>query len=347
MGLRDDPLCPCRLTELIILLSLPLLAAACAGSLGGDASPSAEVRIEGLEPADLGTGEALRVVATTTLVGDVVARVGGEGVELTVLLPVGADPHAYSPTPQDMRQVQDAHVVFINGLGLEEALLGELTTAAPDTPVVSLSEGIEPRRQAGAEGDHPVAEAETEPDPSSQAHPSAVDPHVWFDPRNVQIWARNAADALAALDPNRTDEVQARARSYSGALEELDSWIQDQVSSIPEANRELVTDHLMFGYFSEHYGFEMIGAVIPAYSSLAEPSARSLAELERLVAEREVKAVFVGIGANPALAERISEDLGVRLVPLYVGSLSEPGGPAGTYLEFMRFDVGRIVEALS
>lgn len=316
-----------------IVLSIALLAVGCgpggpAVSPGAESAPAGPVGAESLGPADLGAGEALQVIATTSLVGDVVGAVGGDGVELTVLLPIGVDPHAYSATPQDLRQVQDAHVVFVNGLGLEGPLLSDLEAAAPGTPVVSLSRGIETRGRTGsAEG--------------------GIDPHVWFDPHRVAVWAQNAANALSDLDPNKADTYQERAADYIEELEELDAWIQDQIASVPAADRQLVTDHLVFGYFAERYGFEMVGAVIPAYSSLAEPSAHSLAELEGLIAERQVKAVFVGISANPALSERISQDLGVRLVPLYVESLSEPGGPAASYLEFMRFDVERIVEALS
>lgn len=314
---------------------------------GGEHAPQEPSSIAGLEPVGIGRGQRVRVVATTSLVGDVLARVGGDSIQLTVLVPIGADPHAYMPTPQDLSRVQDGHVVFINGLGLEGPLLADLAAAAPGTPIVSLSEGLEPRLQSpGAEAEAGQGGTPSGVESGREAE-GAADPHVWFDPRNVQQWARNAAGALSALDPDRADRYQERARSYVAELEQLDAWIQEQVDSIPDANRMLVTDHLVFGYFSDRYGFEMIGAVIPAYSSLAEPSARSFADLEQLVAERGVKAVFVGLQSNAALAERVAQDLNVPVVPLYVGSLSEPGGPADSYLELMRFDVQRIVEVLS
>ena len=124
------------------------------------------------------------------------------------------------------------------------------------------------------------------------------------------------------------------------------AWIEEQVATIPQLDRRLVTDHTVLGYFSERYGFEQAGAVFPGYSSLAEPSARELAGLQDAIAEQGVKAVFVGTTVNPDLASRVAEDTGARLVFLYTGALSEPSGPAGDYISFMKYNVGAIVDAL-
>ncbi len=302
-----------------------LFAGACARA---GAERSGLTPIAGLASADLSAGERLRVVATTTLVGDVVGQVGQDDIELAVLLEPGADPHTYQSTPRALAAVADAHLVVINGFGLEEAMLDDLLQASA-APVISLSEGINPR--ALAEGEEAG---------------QGVDPHVWFDPTNVQTWARNAADALAALEPDREDGFQANAAAYIDELAALDAWIFEQVALISAGARVMVTDHDELGYFADRYGFEIVGAVVPAYSTAADPSAADLAALLETIAAADVRAVFVGVTVNPAVAARISEDAGIWLVVLHTGSLSEPGGPAATYLDLMRTDVLAIVEAL-
>lgn len=316
-----------------------------AGSGEGGLTPA-----ESLSAVPLAKGEPLRLVATTSLVADVVRAVGGDTVEVQVLVPMGVDPHGYTPTPQDLRRVHETHALFVNGFGLEAQLLDEISSAAPTTPIVSLSAGIEPLRLEGGDehGQREESEASEAPaQPHEYGHEDELDPHVWFDPLHVQHWASNAAAALRALDPARGDEYHARAESYRGELAELDQWIVAELSAVAREDRLLVTDHLVFGYFAARYDFEMIGAVVPAYSSMAEPSAQSLADLSGLIEEHHVQAIFVGRSANPALAQQISTDLGVPVVVLYTGSLGEPGGPADSYLDLMRYNVERIVEALS
>ena len=303
----------------LALLALLALAVACGGPQ--DRAPFA------LKPVPLAEGEKLRVLATTTIVGDVVKEVGGGDIELTVLIPPGADPHTYEPTPQDLKALERAHVVFVNGVGLESALEPLLKSAAK-SPIVEVSEGVALRRLAES--------------PEKAGQP---DPHVWFNPLNVITWARNVENALSALDPAHAESYRAGADRYAEELKQLDAWIEEQVSRIPPERRKLVTDHLAFGYFADRYGFEQVGAVFPGFSTGAEPSARELAELEESIRRLGVPAIFVSNTVNPALAERIARDTGVKVVPLYIGSLSGPEGPAPTYIEMMRYDVRAIVEA--
>jgi ABC-type Zn uptake system ZnuABC Zn-binding protein ZnuA len=258
----------------------------------------------------------------------VVRAVGGDAIALTVLLPMGTDPHSYEPTPQDVAAVADADVVFVNGAGLEVFLDSLLESAGGDAHVVSVSEGIEFLR-LGDEHEH-----------------GDFDPHVWFDPNNVLVWVENVEQALSILDPANAEAYAANASEYRVALQELDDWIQSQVAQIPKANRKLVTDHASFGYFAERYGFEQIGAVFPGFSTLTEPSAQERAELEEAIRALGVQAIFVGTTINPSLAQQVAEDTGAQLVFLYSGSLSEPNGPANNYLRLMRYDVSAIVDAL-
>ncbi len=129
-------------------------------------------------------------------------------------------------------------------------------------------------------------------------------------------------------------------------MTDLDGWISQQVAQVPQANRKIVSDHVVFGYFAKRYGFEQVGAVIPSISTLAAPSAQELADLEDVIQKLGVRAIFVDSTVNPALSQRIASDTGMQLVPIYSGSLSAADGPAATYLDFMRANVSAIVQAL-
>jgi ABC-type Zn uptake system ZnuABC Zn-binding protein ZnuA len=162
----------------------------------------------------------------------------------------------------------------------------------------------------------------------------------------VSAWVDTIEKALTQADPDASARYRENAAAYRQALAELDSWIQAQVSQIPEGKRKLVTDHRTFAYFARRYGFDTVGAVIPSFSTLAEPSAKELAELENTIRDLKVGAIFVDQSANPALSRRVSQDTSVRLVPVYSGSLGEAGGEAATYLDFMRYNTNAIVSAL-
>jgi len=274
-------------------------------------------------PASPSTNGLLAVVATTSLIGDVARQIGADRVSVNVLLPIGADPHAFEPRPQDVAALTDADLVLVNGLGLEatlQPLLGNART------IVTVSDGITALPFAEEDG--------------------GLDPHVWQDPNNVIVWARNIRDAFAQADPAHADEYASNADAYIAELTALDAWIKEQVAQIPEANRKLVTDHEDFGYFTARYGFEQVGAVVPSVSTGSAPSAQELAALEDAIRSSGVKAVFVGSTVSPDLSRRVAEDTGVRLVFLFTDSLSPSGGDAESYLAFMRHNVNAIVEAL-
>jgi ABC-type Zn uptake system ZnuABC Zn-binding protein ZnuA len=288
-----------------------------------------------LEPVALAAGERLRVVATTNIVGDIVSQVGGERIELRVLLPIGADPHAFNPAPQDVAAIYDAHVLFANGAGLEEFMQSILETA-PDTPIVYLSEGIELREW---DDDHDDDGADDDDDHD-------VDPHTWVTPHNALVFVHNVEHALSALDPDHAEYYHENAEAYEETLEELDAWVQAQIDTIPVANRKLVADHSVFGYYADRYGLEELGAVIPSFSTVSEPSARELAALQDTVREHEVPAIFVGTTVSPTVVDRLAEDLGIRVVALYTGSLGPAGSGAETYVDYVRYNTNAIVEAL-
>lgn len=308
-----------------------LALAACGGSAPAASTTSAPQGITlatALPPAQIAPGARLRVLATTTLVGDAVARIGGDLIDLTVLLPAGSDPHAYVATPQDQVALAEAQVVFINGLGLEGSLLPALGKVEQG-PVVAVNEGVTPLASAGQTDTH-----------------GPVDPHTWQDVRNVEQWALTIADALARLDPANADAYRKAAEDYRAELQALHAEVAAAIESIPRARRLLVTDHDDLAYFAAAYGMKVVGAVTPSFSSMATISAQEMAALQDQIKVQGAPAIFVGSTVNPRLAEQVAQDTGVRVVPLYTDSLSAADGPAPTYVAMMRANAQAIVDAL-
>lgn len=341
---------------LVILSALLLVAAQCAsqaaqdaeGQKSGNAVVEEEHVAEAVElaPVSLGANEKLKVVATTNIIGDMVGNVGGDLIELTTMLPIGADPHNFSPAPKDAAAVADAHVVFINGLNLETFLQKLIENSGGKATVVAVSANVAAREFAEEPaGGHAEEEAHEGEEAEEHAH-EGVDPHIWVTPANAVIMVENIAYALSQLDPAHADTYQTNAQNYQTQLAQLDQWVRQQIENIPAQNRKLVSDHDTFGYFADRYGLELIGAVIPNFSTNAEPSAQEVARLQQTIADYGVKAIFVGSTVNPVLAERMAEDTGVQLVPLYTGSLGQPGSGAETYLDYIRYNTTAIVQAL-
>jgi len=330
----------------ILLLVFGALLAACSGGAEIASSGSTyHVDLLLTQPGDLKAAQLqgddpLHVVATTSIVADVVANVGGEAIEIDTIIPRMTDPHGYQLTPGNLRMLHDADVVFINGLGLEESLEQSLSQLPEEIPVVSLSEGIQLREFA-------LERTDTDTDHDQEAHAATGDdPHVWFDPLNIDVWTDNAAQSLAALDPINAATFLSNSDTYHNQLEDLHNWILVQLEEIPQADRKLVTDHLFMGYFAQRYDFEVINALLPAFSSAASPSAQELADIQDSVRQSGVKVIFIGITSNRRIADQVAGDTSVAVVPLYTGSLSELNGPADTYLTFMQYNVRAIANTL-
>jgi ABC-type Zn uptake system ZnuABC Zn-binding protein ZnuA len=322
---------------MLLVVLLASLLTACAGSAQPAEQHEAERPHAGemsgmstpeLAPVQLGAGERLNVVTTTSMIGDVVSQIGGEYITLSSVIGVGQDPHTYEPVPADIALLEQADVIFSNGLGFEEGLVEPLASLSGRVPVVPVSVGVD---VLAGEGEH-----------------AAGDPHTWMDPRNVMIWVDNIAYALSALDPAHAETYGANAEAYRAQLEELDAYITAQVARIPEANRKLVTDHEALGYFARRYGFEVVGAVIPNVTTSAEPSAADLAALVETIRAEQVRAVFVSTSVSDELARTVAEEVGyeVRILYLY-HELGEQGSGAETYLGMMRTDIDTIVAGLS
>jgi len=298
-----------------------------------------------------GTAFGLNVVATTTIVADVVRAVAGEDIDLVTLLPANADPHAFQATPNDLVAISNADVIFISGAGLEADFADILATG--DALTIDLSTRVALRESVGVEHHHEHGEEDHEQGDEDHEHADeehshgAYDPHVWFDPTNVMIWTSSIERTLAELDPENAVGYASRATTYRRSLADLDLWTWDRVSRIPNERRNLVIDHLSFGYFAARYGLRQVGAILPGFSTLSEPSAREIAELIDTIGDLGVPAIFVGTTVNPVLAESIATDTGTAVVSIYTGALSDPTGPAPTYIEFMRFNTMAIVDVLT
>jgi ABC-type Zn uptake system ZnuABC Zn-binding protein ZnuA len=284
------------------------------------------------------SGDTLQIVATTSIVADVVAQVAGEQTSISILLPPNSDPHSYQPTAQDITTLSKADVIFANGAGLEVFLEPILTNADSDKKIVYLSENINLLTAVEHNDSGEAVDQEYK-------H-NSWDPHVWMNPNNVIAWVKVIQSTLGELDPPNAATYQRNAQNYISELNELDGWISTQVAEIPVQKRILVMDHLVLGYFAEEYGFQQAGAVIPGFSTIAEPSAQQLAEIIDTIDKLGVSVIFVSDTAPQRITEPVADDTGSELVYLYTGSLTERGGPASNYIDYMRYNVKTIVEAL-
>lgn len=310
-----------------------------------------EMVIPHIEPASLGAGDSLKVIATTSIVGDVVLQVAGSSAAVEVLMPIGQNPHSYEPTPRAIASLEKSYIVFVNGLDLEEALM-EMIENVAGTHVVPISAGIAGIGGEDDHDDHDDHDEEGEDDDRDNHENTAGDPHFWFDPNNVIVWAENIAEALSEADPANGSAYEANRDAYVAQLEALDLEIRTKVSSIPRNRRKLVVDHVALTYFAEEYGFEIIGEVVPSISDQAEPSARHIAELAGVINKEDVSAIFVGDTAGRGLlnlVKAVAKEVGreVQIVELLSGSLAPEGSRGDTYLEFILFNAEQIVSALS
>jgi ABC-type Zn uptake system ZnuABC Zn-binding protein ZnuA len=277
-------------------------------------------------------GGALDVVATESFLADIAQNVAGERFTVRPLIPPGADPHAFEPTPKDFGEVAAADLVIINGGGLEGPLLKTLENTGGEATLVDASAGLQSR--APQPGEPPLESSET-------------DPHFWLDPVLVKTYVATIRDAFAKADPDGAAEYEANAAAYTAQLDELNAWIESQVALVPAENRKLVMNHASHGYFADRYGFSVVGTVIPSVGTGETPTAKQLSDLTAAIRTSGAKAIFVEIEENPKLAEQIAAETGITVVnDLLDHSLTAADGVAPTYIDMMTFDTQRIVEAL-
>ncbi len=289
------------------------------------------------------------VVATTSIWADVTSRVACDAIEVSPLVPLGADAHEYEPTVQDADQLRSAELVVANGLGLEEGSLDLIDNAGTDgVTVLELGEQLDPL-EAGADGDHSHDEEHSaDEDHSADEEHSAdedhshgeEDPHVWMDPDRVAMAVPLIAEGLKGVDELGIDEAQidACADDYVAELSALAVELDEQFAGLDPSQRQLVTNHEALGYFADRFDFEVIGAIVPSTSSLGEANVRDLEDLAALMEERGVSRIYGEVTGSDEVATALAERVGaqVEIVELFTESLGDDGSGAATYLEMMR-----------
>ena len=314
-----------------------LLAAACgedessAGDTSGDGGPT--------------------IAVTTTILGDVVASLTGDLAEVEVVMPANADPHEFQPSARQAAAVREADVLVANGAGFEEGLEDTIAGAEDDGLVVfeaiehveTLEVGDDDHAEEG--DDH----ADDTPEEGDDHGHEGVDPHFFTDPARVataaEALAGFLADEVPALD---TDEFRDHAATYVAELRALDGEVEATLAAVPAERRKLVTNHDVFTYFADRYGFEIVGAVIPSTTTQAAPSAGEIDELAATIATEGVPAIFADTSSPADLADTLADEAGdVAVVELFSESLGDAGSGADTYAGMVRTNATRISEALA
>ncbi len=298
-------------------VALALVVAAC-----GAAAPSGD--------APAGT---LRVVATTTILADLVAQVGGPRVHVDSLVPRGGEVHTFDPTPSDVRRVAEADLVVLNGLGLDGWLAGLVADAGTTAPVVELGEDLPgvTYLAGGLDG--------------SDSHAGeAVNPHLWLNVAYASKYAERIGEALASADAPGAAAYRDGAAAYAATLADLDAELRTRMATIPASDRTVLSFHDAFPYFAAAYGLTIDGTIVDAPGQ--DPSAAQIAGLIRVVREKGIRAIFAEAQFSEDLARTIADETGATIVPgLYTDSTGD--APQDTYAGLMRWNVDRVLEVLA
>ncbi len=292
--------------------------------------------------------DKLKVVATFTILGDMVRNVGGEDVALTTLVGPDGDPHVFEPTPADASALGQADVVIVNGLGYE-GWIDRLVKASGYTgPVAVASEGVAVLKaeEGHGHGDEGAHHSEEKLKKEDDHHEGEFDPHAWLDLANGRIYVANIARALAAADPAHADDYRRRAEAYDLELVALDKDIRARLEAVPAEQRQVVTSHDAFQYFGHAYGVEFHAPL--GWSTESEASAGEVAALIRQMREEGIRALFMDNITDPRLLQQLAREADAVIGgTLYSDSLSGATGPAPTYLDMFRHNASEIVEALT
>jgi ABC-type Zn uptake system ZnuABC Zn-binding protein ZnuA len=321
----------------------------------------------------------LKVVTTTTILMDIAKNVVGDKVELASIVPPDGDAHDFEPSPNEVRLVADASLIFVNGAGFEGFIDKLIAESGTKATVVTVTHGIAIRPLGAHEDEHEGEKKEGDAhddhaEGKEEHHDEVVgvsgivdcaehshdehqqegnthdhgfcDPHLWQDPINVIPYVLNMRDALIVADPANAEAYTTNAATYILALQELDAEVWAQVSTIPTQKRVLVTNHDALGYFAARYGFE-VAAVVLTTSAAAEPSPQEVAAIIEEIKKLGVPAIFTENIGNDRLAQQIAAEAGVKVIQsLYTDALGAAGTPGETYLGMIRANAEAITSAL-
>lgn len=277
--------------------------------------------------------DKLPVVASFSILGDLVANVGGDRVAVRSLVGPNGDAHVYSPSPADAKTLSEAKVVFTNGLGFEGWIGRLIKSSNTRAPNVVAAKGIKPRKVADAHG-------------HSHGHSHGDgDPHAWQSVPNVKIYVGNIRDGLIAADPAGKATYEANAGSYLAKLDALDREVRETIAKIPAERRKIITTHDAFGYFKDAYGVEFIAP--QGVSTESEASARDVARLIQQIRKQKIPAVFLENVSDPRLLKRIADETGAKIGgTLYSDALTDEKGDAPTYIDLIRHNIRALSAAL-
>jgi len=281
-----------------------------------------------LGPAPRGqTPVKLPVVATFSILADFVRNVGGNRVDVTMLVGPNGDTHVYQPKPADAEQLGAARLIVVNGFGLEGWIDRLIKASGTKAPVVVATQGLKPQKMR--------EEGRVE-----------TDPHAWQSIADAKTYVTNIRDGLIAADPEGESAYRNNAKDYLAKLDALEKEVVAEIAKIPPEKRQIITTHDAFGYFGTAYGFRFIAP--EGVSTENEPSARDIAKIIRQIRAEKIPAVFLENITDPRLMKRIAAETGARIGgALYSDALSPADGPAATYIEMMRSNVRELVSALA
>jgi zinc/manganese transport system substrate-binding protein len=298
--------------------------------------------------------EKLNVIATFSILGDIVSNVGGDRVEVTTLVGPDGDAHVFQPAPADAQAVSGAQVIVANGLGFEGWMDRLVEASGTRAKLITAADGVTPiafgeeehAEEEGHDHDHGHAEGEEHDHDHAGHDHGAFDPHAWQSVTNVALYVGNIERGLAAADPVGAETYAANAAAYLAELDTLDAEIRAAVAALPEDRRTVVTSHDAFGYFAADYGLTFVAP--QGVSTEAEASAQDVAALITQIRDAGIAAVFVENIADRRLLDQIATETGAAIGgTLYSDALSGPEGPAGTYLALMRHNLSQLTAALT
>ncbi len=284
---------------------------------------------------------SLLVVASTTVLGDIVENVVGDRGRVETLMPIGADPHGFQASARQAALLREADLVVVNGLGLEEGLQDVIAGAESDgAAVLEAGDFVEVL---------PFASMGSDEQGHAGSHENGdADPHIWLDPARMAAVVTGIGNTLAAVDPGCAEEWTSAARAYRDELLGVDAEVERILDAVPAERRALVTSHAALGYFADRYGFRIIGVVVPGGTTLSEPSAADLAGLVEVLEREGVDVIFAETTQSTDLSAAVAAELGmeVRVVTLHTGSLGEAGSEAETYVGMLLDNAALVAEAL-
>ena len=298
-----------------------------------------------------GAADKIKAVASFSILGDMVQQVGGDRVEVATLVGPDGDAHVFSPTPADAKTLASAQLFFVNGLGFEGWMERLENSSGFKGKTVVASTGVKPRTMIEEEGhDHEGAEEDHEEHAKAEHHDEAAeeitDPHAWQDLENGKIYVANIRDGLIAADPEGKAVYEANAAKYLDAIGKEESVVKQALAALPEARRKIITSHDAFGYFGAAYGLEIVAP--EGVSTESEASAQDVAKIIRQIKAEHIPAVFIENITDHRLLDQIARETGAKIGgTLYSDALSGPDGPAPTYLDMFKHNVGALTAALS